>query len=106
MSRAALELEIIALRSQLAIFQQQLLNHKIPKPHPTPAFRQLWVFISKHCSTWSICRQSEGLQVKRPVNPGRHFLLITGKLFGQWISLLFPRFTSRYYRSVVIKYSI
>jgi transposase InsO family protein len=52
MSRAALELENLALRSQLAIYHQQILNHKTPKPRPTPAFRQLWVFISKHYSTW------------------------------------------------------
>jgi hypothetical protein len=29
MSRAALELETITLRSQLSLFQQQMLNHKI-----------------------------------------------------------------------------
>jgi hypothetical protein len=52
MSRAALELENMALRSQLAIFQQQVLNHKRPRPQPTPAFRQLWVMISKLCSNW------------------------------------------------------
>ncbi len=40
------------LRSQLALFQQQTLNHKIPKPHPTPAFRQLWFFISKLWPDW------------------------------------------------------
>ena len=51
-SRAALEMEIFALRSQLALFQQQTLNHKIPKPRPTPAFRQLWVFISKLWPDW------------------------------------------------------
>jgi hypothetical protein len=52
MSRAALEIENIALRSQLAIFQQQVLNHKIPKPRPTPAFRQLWFIISKLWPHW------------------------------------------------------
>jgi putative transposase len=52
MSHAALEIENIALRSQLAIFQQQTLNHKIPKPRPTPAFRRLWVMISKLCPSW------------------------------------------------------
>ena len=52
MSRASIEIENQALRSQLALFQQQMLNHKIPKPQPTPAFRQLWVLISKLCSNW------------------------------------------------------
>ena len=52
MSRASIEIENQALRSQLTLFQQQLLNHKIPKPQTTPAFRQLWVLISKLCSNW------------------------------------------------------
>ncbi len=52
MSRSALELENQALRSQLALFQHQVLNHTISKPRPTPAFRQLWTFISKHCPAW------------------------------------------------------
>ena len=51
-SRIALEIENIALRSQLALFQQQVLNYKIPKPQTTPAFRQLWIAISKLCSNW------------------------------------------------------
>ena len=45
-SRTVLEIEIIALRSQLSLYRQQSLNHKLPKPRPTPVFRQLWVFIS------------------------------------------------------------
>jgi hypothetical protein len=40
MSRAALEIENIALRSQLALYQQQALSNKIPKSQPTPAFRR------------------------------------------------------------------
>jgi hypothetical protein len=52
MSRAALEIENLAFRSQLAVYQQQTLNHKIPKPRITPAFRQLWVIISKLSSNW------------------------------------------------------
>jgi transposase InsO family protein len=51
-SRTALEIEVIALRSQLALYQEQTLNHKISKPRPTPAFRQLWVIISKLWPDW------------------------------------------------------
>ena len=51
-SRLALEMEILALRSQLSIFQQQIINRKLPKPRTTPAFRQLWVFISKLWPDW------------------------------------------------------
>ncbi len=51
-SHATLELENIALRSQLALFQQQTLNYKISKPKPTPAFRRLWVIILKLWHDW------------------------------------------------------
>lgn len=45
-------LEIIALRSQLSIYQQQNVNNKRTKPRCTPAFRQLWVFLSKKFKDW------------------------------------------------------
>lgn len=51
-SHIALHIEIIALRSQLALYQQQELNRKTPKPRTTPAFRQLWVILSKLCPDW------------------------------------------------------
>jgi len=47
-----LVLENLALRSQLSVFQQQSLNHKISKPHVNPAFRQLWVILSKVFPKW------------------------------------------------------
>jgi len=47
-----LVLENLALRSQLALFEQQVLTGKQPKPQPTPAFRRLWVWLSKHWSEW------------------------------------------------------
>ncbi|MHB8963582.1 MAG: integrase core domain-containing protein [Saccharofermentanales bacterium] len=46
------DIEIVALRSQLALCHQQILNHKMKKPLPTPAFRQLWVLISKLSRDW------------------------------------------------------
>ena len=36
----------------MALFQQQILNHKISKPNLTPAFRQLWVIISRLYPHW------------------------------------------------------
>ena len=51
-SRRALVLENLALRSQLALFEQQVLAGKRPKPQPTPAFRLLWVWLSKHWPEW------------------------------------------------------
>jgi len=52
MTNVAKDLEILALRSQLSIFQQEIINHKIKKPRFTPAFRQLWVLISKIYPNW------------------------------------------------------
>ena len=46
------DLEIFALRSQLAIMQQHIINNKITKPLTTPAFRRLWIFLSAHFSEW------------------------------------------------------
>ncbi len=52
MTSAAKNLEILALRSQLSLFQQQIENKKKPKPKCTPVFRQLWVLLSKVLPSW------------------------------------------------------
>jgi len=52
MSDMAKDLEILALRSQLSIVQQNILNRKISKPRFLPAFRQLWVLLSKFFPNW------------------------------------------------------
>ena len=52
MSETEKDIEILALRSQLSIIQQDILNHKILKPRFTPAFRQLWVLLSKISFNW------------------------------------------------------
>ena len=52
LSRQALVLENLALRSQLALFEQQVLAGKRPKPQPTPTFRLLWIWLSRSCSDW------------------------------------------------------
>ena len=46
------DIEIAALRSQLALCHQQIINQKMQKPLPTPEFRQLWVLISKLSRDW------------------------------------------------------
>lgn len=46
------DLEIIALRSQLALFYNEIEAGKRPKPKTTPAFRQLWVLLSKYYDDW------------------------------------------------------
>lgn len=48
----ATKLENIALRSQLASYVHHFEKENFPKPCPTPAFRQLWVFLSKHLENW------------------------------------------------------
>jgi putative transposase len=52
MSETEKDMEIIALRSQLSLVQQKIINKKIPKPQPTNPFRLLWVFMSKFFSNW------------------------------------------------------
>jgi len=52
MTSTAKDLEILAIRSQLSILQQQIINKKIKKPRFNPAFRQLWVLISKIYPNW------------------------------------------------------
>ena len=54
-------MENIALRSQLALFDQQVIVKKRPKPMPKPSFRQLWVLLSKYWSNWE-----SGLMIVRP----------------------------------------
>lgn len=45
-------MENIALRSQLAAYIQKEKKENRPKPRPTPAFRQLWVLLSKFMPNW------------------------------------------------------
>ena len=52
MSGIQKDLEILALRSQLSVFQQQLINHKMPRPHLDDRFRKLWLFLSKVLPDW------------------------------------------------------
>jgi putative transposase len=52
MSEEEKDEEIIALRSQIAVLNQKVIDKKIPKPTVTPAYRQLWVLLSKFYSRW------------------------------------------------------
>lgn len=52
MNNTAKSLEIIALRSQIALLTEQLENKKIKKSKSNRAFRQLWVLISKLHPNW------------------------------------------------------
>lgn len=54
-SETAKSLEIIAYRSQVALLQQQLKSSGAPRPRCTPAFRQLWVLLSKMLTNWRSC---------------------------------------------------
>ena len=78
------DIEILALRSQLSIVYQQRINKKISGARVSPAFRILWVFLSKHFSDWkshlvivkpetviSWHRKAFKLYWKRKSKPGR-----------------------------------
>ena len=56
-----IRLEILALRSQLSIYQQKELNNKTSKPRVSTAFRQLWVLLSKLLPKWK-----ESLVIVKP----------------------------------------
>ena len=46
------DLIIIGLRSELALYEEQVISGKIPKPRPTPIYRQTWVYVSRHLPDW------------------------------------------------------
>lgn len=46
------DLIIIGLRAELALYEEQVVSGKIPKPRPTPIYRQTWVYISRHLPDW------------------------------------------------------
>ena len=47
-----LNLKLIAILSQLALFDQKISNNKIPKPRADDSFRALWIFLSEHLDDW------------------------------------------------------
>ncbi|MEN6358313.1 MAG: integrase core domain-containing protein [Armatimonadota bacterium] len=51
-SRQYLAAEIVALRSQLALYQLRQEKGIIPKPRCTPGFRLTWVFLMKTFAKW------------------------------------------------------
>ena len=51
-SNAQKSLELLALRSQLAVFQQKEAANKIIKPRVNKSFRILWFFLSKFFHGW------------------------------------------------------
>jgi len=46
-SRISLQVEIVALRHQLAVYQR-----RVRRPHLCPADRILWAWLSRHVTTW------------------------------------------------------
>ena len=45
-------LELVAMRSQLALFYTQIVDGKLPKPQSTMQFRRLWIFLSQKFDGW------------------------------------------------------
>ncbi len=52
LSNTAKDLEILALRSQLALVQKDILAGKMPKPRFKPALRCFWVLLAKIFPAW------------------------------------------------------
>lgn len=51
-SKEAIALENMALKSQLSLLQEKLINKKIPQPKSNFSFRWLWVTLSKKLENW------------------------------------------------------
>ena len=51
-NRASLGCELVAIRSQLIIYKENIRQKKQPRPRFTPAFRLLWVLLSEVWSGW------------------------------------------------------
>jgi hypothetical protein len=52
--RASLGCELVALRSQLTFYKESIRQKKQPRPRFTPAFRLLWVLLSRAWGEWKI----------------------------------------------------
>lgn len=52
LSSTSKNIEIIALKSQLALYQEQVMSKKLKKPTANTTFRQLWVILSKIYPDW------------------------------------------------------
>ena len=50
--RASLRCELVALRSQLTFYKESIRQKKQPRPRFTPAFRLLWVLLSRVWGGW------------------------------------------------------
>ena len=51
-NRASLGCELVAIRSQLTFYKENIRQKKQPRPRFTPAFRILWVLLSSVWSGW------------------------------------------------------
>lgn len=79
-SRSRTALELLALRSQLANCRERIDRGKAPRPKFTPAFRLLWVLISKLLDGWG-----ELAQLMQPATVVRWHRRAF-KLFWRWKS--------------------
>src|SRR6476646_9187534 len=50
--RASLGCELVAIRSQLTFYQESIRQKRQPRPRFNPAFRLLWVLLSKVWGGW------------------------------------------------------
>jgi transposase InsO family protein len=51
-SRSSLGCELVAIRSQLTFYQESIRQKRQPRPRFNPAFRLLWVLLSRALSGW------------------------------------------------------
>jgi hypothetical protein len=62
-SRSSLGCELVAIRSQLTFYKESIRQKRQPRPRFNPAFRLLWVLLSK---VWSGWKSADGM--RRPIS--------------------------------------
>src|SRR6516164_7026550 len=65
--RASLGCEMVAIRSQLSFYGESIRQKRQPRPRFNPAFRLLWVLLSR---VWSGWKSAADLMNPRPCSSG------------------------------------
>jgi hypothetical protein len=65
--RASLGCEMVAMRSQLTFYEESIRQKRQPRPRFNPAFRLLWVLLSKVWSGWKSAAELMKPKARAPV---------------------------------------
>ena len=89
--KADLATRLLAVQSQLAMCKNRIDLKKDPKPRFTPAFRILWVVLSKLLDGWEeLAQLMQPATVKNGIRPSSSFIG-DGNPERGWAGLRFPK---------------